>query len=434
MHSPKQTSIVYYLLVFLYWFAIALPLALLILLLQARGLDLFQISLVFGIHSLTVVLLEVPTGSLADIVGRKHVTIWAAVLMLIGFSIFLIAFSFPLMLLGGIVYGASRALASGSLDAWAVDTVLALDADFPLQALFAKSGVATLGGLAFGTLCGSIISLWHPYLPLEGNAMLTPYALPLVASLVVQAIRLLLIVVLVREDRPVVARKWQEALTTMPEFIGDSLQMTRQSKLLRWLLLTGFTGSFVMVSLENFWQPHFANLMPWDGHNSVAFGVIMAGNFVLGAIGNMLSGLLAQRLGNRLGLLAGGIELLRGVALLLLVGQSNLYLGAMWFWLLYFGMGMAGPAVGVMMHGEISAEKRSTMLSIQSMISYLGIAIGSVVLGAIADATSIGTAWAVGGCVLIALLLPYVKIDRLYQAKMKAKDTNEQETPQLQTV
>lgn len=435
MHSAEKTTSVYYLLVFLYWFALALPIALLILLMQERGLDLLQISLVFGMHSLTVVLLEVPTGSLADIVGRKTVTIWAGICMLIGFAIFLTAFSFPMILVGGVVYGASRALASGSLDAWAVDTVQAHDADFPLQALFAKSGVATLGGLALGTLLGSFIPLAHPFLPFDGIAMLSPYSLPLMASLIVQAARLAFVVRLMQEVRPNNNHRWQDAITIMPSFVTDGLHMVRQSTLLRWLFATTFGGSIVMVSLENFWQPHFASLMPWEGQNSVAFGMIMAGNFVLGAVGNMLSGALSQRFGNRLGLLAGIIELFRGVALILLVMQGNFYLAALWFWLLYFGMGMSGPAIGVMLHGEISAEKRSTMLSIQSMISYLGIAIGSVALGAVAEATSIGTAWAIGGSVLIALLLPYVKIDRLYQAKTKtAKDNDEQETPHLQAI
>lgn len=153
MKSIRHTTIVYCLLI-LCWFANALPLALLILLLQSRGLNLLQASLLFGINALTIVLLEVPTGSLADIVGRKRVTIWAVLLMIVGFDLFLTAFSFPLLLLGGVIYGASRALTSGVLDAWFVDTVQAHDPDVARQPLFAKSGVVTLLGLALGTLAG----------------------------------------------------------------------------------------------------------------------------------------------------------------------------------------------------------------------------------------------------------------------------------------
>jgi len=178
MKSVRYTTKVYSLLVFLYWFANSLPLALLILLLQSRGLDLMQASLLFGINAITVVLLEVPTGSLADIVGRKRVTIWAALLMIVGFSLFLTAFSFPLLLLGGVTYGASRALASGALDAWFVDTVQGFEPEVDLQPLFAKLGVMTLLGLALGTLMGGVLPLIFSNLPADGAAILTELSIP----------------------------------------------------------------------------------------------------------------------------------------------------------------------------------------------------------------------------------------------------------------
>ena len=66
MSSVKEIQRVYYLVISLFWLATALPISLLILLAQARGLDLFQVGIVMGLYSLTIVLLEVPTGGLAD--------------------------------------------------------------------------------------------------------------------------------------------------------------------------------------------------------------------------------------------------------------------------------------------------------------------------------------------------------------------------------
>ena len=431
MKPLKHTKTVYYTLVFLYWFANALPLALLILLLQSRGLNLFQASLLFGVNSLTVVLLEVPTGSLADVIGRKQVSIWAALLMLIGFSLFLVAFSFWLLMLGGVFYGASRALASGALDAWFVDTVQAYDAEIELQPLLATAGVLQLLGLALGTLSGGLLPQLYNYLPFAESRIVSELSLPLLASVVVQIIRFILLLMLVKEQRPKTSANWREAVTTVPSFIKDAVTLSRQSAIIRWLLLTGFAGGFVMVSLENFWQPHFASLLGGGEGNSHTFGIIMAGNFVLGAVGNMLSPLLARKLNNRLGLLAGLFEVLRGVALLVLVWQSNVLLATLFFWAVYFGVGVVGSPAGVMLHGEISAENRSTMLSIQSMVAYIGVFVGSLLLGGLAEIVSIRAAWIVGGCVLIALLLPYLKIDRLYGAK---QDSDDKKDAQLQTI
>ena len=48
MGSVKSIQRVYYLALALFWLGTALPLALLVLLIQSRGLDLFQVGLLMG--------------------------------------------------------------------------------------------------------------------------------------------------------------------------------------------------------------------------------------------------------------------------------------------------------------------------------------------------------------------------------------------------
>jgi len=429
--SIKQTNTVYNLLVFLFWFANSLPLALLVLLMQQRGLSLLEISVLFGINALTVVLLEVPTGSLADLLGRKRVTLWAAFLMMVGFGIFLTAFTYPMLLMGSVIYGMSRALNSGALDAWFVDTVQAFDPDLDLQPLFSKAGVMTLLGLALGTFLGGVIPLSFRYLPLPEMAIMTELSLPLLVSLLVQGVRLILIHILVVEDRPVKTQSLGDVLTSLPSFIGSAIQLSRKSALIRWILIAAFGAGFVVVSLENFWQPYFSSLLGGT-NNTIAFGIIMSGNFLLGAVGNMLSPVIAKHFKKRLGLLASAVQVLRGLTLLLLVFQTNVYLAAMFFWLVYLGMGVSDPAVHTMLHGGISSELRSTMLSIQSMVIYIGVFAGSLLLGAIAEQLSIRAAWIVGSGVLFALIFPYLKIDRLYRP-MSATEQDQADV-QVQTI
>ncbi|MGV6802899.1 MAG: MFS transporter [Ruegeria sp.] len=66
-----------------------------------RGIDLFQISLLFGVYSLTTMATELPFGGLADSIGRKPVflaTVAASVVSLILFlstrDFFVLALSF----------------------------------------------------------------------------------------------------------------------------------------------------------------------------------------------------------------------------------------------------------------------------------------------------------------------------------------------------
>jgi len=64
------------------------------LLAQARGLGLFEIGLMVGAYGLTMLCLEIPTGGLADAIGRKRVAVLSFVFLIAGSVFFIFAFSF----------------------------------------------------------------------------------------------------------------------------------------------------------------------------------------------------------------------------------------------------------------------------------------------------------------------------------------------------
>jgi MFS family permease len=178
----------YYSILSLFWLATGLPAALFILLAQARGLDLFQLGLVVGAYSLTIVLLELPTGGLADAIGRKRVAVLAYVCITLASLAFLLAFSFPALLCAFVLNGVGRALASGALDAWFVDALQAADPDVELQPALAQAGTFTLLSLGAGALLGSAIPGMFEHLPPDGSAVLTPLSMPIALALLVNAV------------------------------------------------------------------------------------------------------------------------------------------------------------------------------------------------------------------------------------------------------
>ena len=131
----------YFVITSLFWFATVLPSAILVLFAQARGLDLLQVGFVFGAYTLTIVLLEVPTGGLADTVGRKRVTLIAIGITLVAQFVFVSAFSFPQFLVFAILGGAGRALISGAPEAWFVDGLKAVDEEIDIQPPLAQAEV-----------------------------------------------------------------------------------------------------------------------------------------------------------------------------------------------------------------------------------------------------------------------------------------------------
>lgn len=95
------------------------------------GLTVGQYTLLNVAWAAAIVFLEVPSGALADYVGRRKMVIYAAILMLVEMAVFAFAprgnptLLFWLFLLNRILSGAAEASASGADEALAYDSLVA---------------------------------------------------------------------------------------------------------------------------------------------------------------------------------------------------------------------------------------------------------------------------------------------------------------------
>lgn len=121
------------------WMPNGIAMAVMIVLMDSRGIPLSAIGLVTVLYSLATVLLELPTGGLADAISRRGVL---AVSVGIG-TLTLGAWQFGALYM---LLGAARALTSGPAEAWYVDSVKAVhhDAD-------SRKGLAASAALLAGT-------------------------------------------------------------------------------------------------------------------------------------------------------------------------------------------------------------------------------------------------------------------------------------------
>jgi len=96
------------------------------------GLTLEQFAILNIVWALTIVLAEVPSGALADIVGRKRLVVFAAIMMVVEMALIVFApigaspLLFLLFLANRICSGLSEAAASGADEALAYDSLKAL--------------------------------------------------------------------------------------------------------------------------------------------------------------------------------------------------------------------------------------------------------------------------------------------------------------------
>src|SRR4051812_49517099 len=69
------------------WFPVGLYIPVAVLLMQARGLDLATVGGLYAIYGIVTVALELPTGGLADVVGRRLVLVVAARTTALGLAV-----------------------------------------------------------------------------------------------------------------------------------------------------------------------------------------------------------------------------------------------------------------------------------------------------------------------------------------------------------
>lgn len=406
----RRTELIYNLTTALFWVGVGLPLPLSVVFMQARGMDLFQIGLLTSIFALTVTMLELPTGGLADAVGRKRVTLLAYMFLLFKDIVFLTAFSFPVFIAAKVLNGVGRALASGALDAWLIDRLQNADPDIDIQPFLARAGTVSSFAIAVSTLLGGVIASLFGGLPEEGSAVFTPIAMTIVAAVLVQSINLIVVALFVREERSPTDSKGAWGFRNVPSVIKEALSLSLNNSVLRLLLMATAVSGFAMASVETFWQPRFAELLGGSDGHRVLFGALMMGGFLAGMVGSLASIPITKWLGRRYALAGALFEGVSGGLLILLAVQGSVVGAATLFWLFYFGRSVGSSPLGKVQNDEISRERRSSMLSVSSLVSYAGFFSGSAILGFLADRTSISMAWFVAGALLTVSTILYARV------------------------
>lgn len=90
---------------------------------QDNGLSLTEIMILQSLFSITIVLLEVPTGYFADVFGRRKALIYSSLFSFFGFVIYSLSYNFYQFLLAEILLAFAISLTSGADSALLYDTL-----------------------------------------------------------------------------------------------------------------------------------------------------------------------------------------------------------------------------------------------------------------------------------------------------------------------
>lgn len=389
--------------------ATGLLIPMLSLLFTTRGFSLSQLATGILLYSGTTLILELPSGVLADSLGRKRCYLVAEAVKLAG-CFFWLQTSSPVLYLACAVMGMGNAIGSGSFDALFIDRYLEANGKESLHTVSTIKTVCETVGYAVGSLAGgALLVVGQKLFGREGMCML-----PVFVKLVCHGIQIFLVLFTIETDRPV-RTSGISVLKPLKES-GSVLHDTPPLVLI--LGCVAFTG-FLLASVESFWQPRLETLLP-DPSLVWLFGVLGFLYFICCMLGSLAGDWLLKRNLKPASVFFSG-RMASAVVLVLLSLQTTVFGFFISYMLFYMSLGCAGLAETVLVNQNTPSSVRATILSVQSLTVQGGAMLASSLAALTVGSLGIpGYWWIVAGSYLLSSLFGATVYRKLLPAKAEA--------------
>jgi predicted MFS family arabinose efflux permease len=397
------------------WLPVGFLAPIFVLIPLSRGLSLTEIGFVFAAQGLVVLALELPTGGLSDVLGRRPVLLLASVVAIVSMSLFTIADSAPLFVAAMVLQGIYRALDSGPLEAWFVDATLAADPNAEIEHGLGRGTAVLSVAIAVGALASGGLVALHP---IPGD----PLLLPLLVALGVHVLHFGAVAVLMTEaPRPRHPEAIAASVRAVPGVIREGLALLRSSRVLLGLVLVEAFWGFSMPAFESLFPIRLSELVGGTDSAAAIMGPVGSGAWFASAAGAAGIVVASRRIG--VARSAALLRIVQGatvVAMGLIAGPVGVVIA---YLACYTAHGASNPMHTTLLHRQVAGSYRTTVLSMNSMVSQPAGALGTITLAALADGTSVGSAMVVGGiiCALAApLYVPAWRQERERRAAAEA--------------
>ncbi len=350
------------------------------------GLDIFQIMVVNAAFTVAQVFFEVPTGVIADTLGRRA-SYLLSVGILIASTLLYVWFwamgagTVPFAL-ASVVLGLGYTFYTGAVDAWMVDALGAVGYEGKLDPIFARYGMVFGLFMLIGTVAGGLLGqlgLWIPYV-VRAAVLVPAFALGLwgMRDLGFRG-RPLRLATFGRETRRIARAGVTYGL---------------RDRVVRYVMFASLVqGVFLMYGFYS-WQKYFLDLL---GRDLVWVTGVIAGLVGLTQIaGNAVVGRVGRRVPDRGTVLIATVVVSSVVVVGAALIQSfwvavPLYLVSAFAWGLYI------PIKQGWINDRIPSSERATIISLDALFGDAGNTAGQLGLGYVSTAVSIPFAWLIGG-------------------------------------
>jgi len=366
------------------------------------GLAIGEVFIANALFSAGMVLFEIPTGVVADTLGRRVSYLLSVSILAATTVLYVVAAeaSAGLVVFGVISVGMGLGFTfySGALEAWLVDGLNALGNDDALDGVFARGQQVSGVAMFVGTISGGFLGQLDLAAPFYVRAALLvvvfviAYRLMIEIGFTPRALRLADVPEQMREQATVgIAHGWRQ----------PGLRLLMMSGAVRGVF---FGWAFYAA------QPYLLELLDRDAVWVV--GLVTAGVSLATIVGNQIVEVLSRRCGRRSTMLIGAcsVSTVAGVT----IGLTSSFAVAVASLLVVAGaMGVIMPVRQAYLHRVTDSEYRATVVSFDAMVSSVGGVGGQVGLGAVSDGRGFSSGYVVGGAVTGLAVPLLLKLRRL---------------------
>ncbi len=367
-----------------------LPIApVLILYYTVNGLNSTQIFTIQAAFHLAVLLLEVPSGYLADVVGRKKTLVLGAFFFPLGLAVYTAGRSFAAFILAEFILAVSVSMRSGCDSAMIFDSLRQLGREGEYKLLEGKCALVARTGTAISSVAGGLLATVFLRLPFLVNVAGALFMPPLALSL---------------SEPEREKRRSQNPMRDILHICRYCLQQPH----IRPVVL--FCGLLMASQLTALWA--YFLLYQELGIGVGWFGVLFAVFQLAGALGGARAHAFSERFGAKTALVLALLSPLFFVLLGLFPGAWLLPLipanALLW--------NLAYPVLLERLNLAVDSDVRATVLSLAAMAGSVTFIVVSPLFGRLVDAISLGAAFiTLGGFFLMAGLPLLASIRRHWQ-------------------
>jgi len=331
---------------------------------ERRGLSLSQAALIDVTFFVAAALGEVPTGVVADTVGRKTSLLIGTALMCISTLAWVVAPTLPLIMGAYICLGIGYTFLSGAEDALFYESVQRTGRGDDYTRLVGRVGATMLGALALGSVASGLLAAVDLSLPFVCAGL---------------SYVLIFGIVLTFKEPKAEETATGQARKPFGEILKQSRALMRACPALRYPMMYLALVPLAALILETlFVQPQALAL----GVPIAGVGLVVMALQITNMAGSTWSDRIKARFGEGRVLYAAPLFI---VASLILLAALQLFPALLFIAVISFVTAVLQPIVLSRIQNEVSDAIRATILSMQSLMSTLVAAMSQPTLGLIAD-------------------------------------------------